>query len=335
MKYVLAFTLLFGASFSFGTPKTEKEAIQYATVIMDGFHIKKIYTSMTGPLKEKGVALTPEDKFASIWVKSMSVDIFNEKGQKESEEYLCHAWVTIPTPMNEEKYGRVSGMLTISQGMPEMEFPPGYAMKMAKVIDSQVNVLVQALNNVETKIDKKLIYRIKIGYIDDKDAQALGIKQLYGDSFATQVPPEKRHRPPSKPERLGEDPHKGHSMTGMGGADPVHFIVPPGKHEYRWPLSQDMVSIRNNGVIRLIKLHLHPYGESVALYDKTAKKFVWKGTATQDSKRAVLLKTESYSSTEGIKLNNQHSYEVVTTYNNTSKQTVDGMGVLRVYYGLK
>jgi hypothetical protein len=83
--------------------------------------------------------------------------------------------------------------------------------------------------------------------------------------------------------------------------------------------------------IHFIKLHLHAYGESLALIDKTDGKTLWKGWGESDVAQDALTKTDFYSSTEGLKIKASHQYELVTVYNNTTKHPVDAMAVLRLY----
>ena len=90
-------------------------------------------------------------------------------------------------------------------------------------------------------------------------------------------------------------------------------------------------AIEFDGLIHFIKIHLHPYGESVALIDKTTGQVVWKGNAINHPDRAQIVDIDSYSSTTGIPIYKDRNYELVTTYNNPTAQTVDAMAVMRVF----
>jgi len=84
-------------------------------------------------------------------------------------------------------------------------------------------------------------------------------------------------------------------------------------------------------VIHMIKLHLHPFGESVEIRDLTTMQTVWIGYAKAAAGRKALIDTPSYSDQNGLRIYANHSYAVITKYHNTSHETIGGMGVLRVY----
>ena len=78
-------------------------------------------------------------------------------------------------------------------------------------------------------------------------------------------------------------------------------------------------------------MHLHPYGESMELKDKTTGRTFWKGAAKSHAERAILLATDSYSSRDGIPLFKDHAYELTTVYNNPSSKPITAMAALWMY----
>ncbi|HUY69327.1 MAG TPA: hypothetical protein VMV79_08510, partial [Alphaproteobacteria bacterium] len=116
------------------------------------------------------------------------------------------------------------------------------------------------------------------------------------------------------------------------GSKVLHFEVPPGVHVYRSEVPSSSSFLRN-GRIQYIKMHLHPYGQSVELYDETARKTVWKGMARNVPGRDVLAWTDHYGGGgDGLQIYKDHKYQVITTYDNTTRKPVDAMGNLRVYF---
>jgi hypothetical protein len=113
----------------------------------------------------------------------------------------------------------------------------------------------------------------------------------------------------------------------------MHFMVPPGRHEFR-----DKHRLRGlppgleTVTAHYITSHLHVYGESVELIDVTEGKTVFKSAATPNDQMTAVVDLESWSSVEGLTLYADHEYEIVTTYNNTTDHEVDAMGVVYIYF---
>jgi len=108
-----------------------------------------------------------------------------------------------------------------------------------------------------------------------------------------------------------------------------HWLVPPGRQVLRSDVEPGVVQF--DGMIHFIKIHLHPYGESVTLVDKTTGEEVWKGSATNHPERAHLTEIEFYSSTIGIPVYHDRDYELVTVYDNTTDEDIDAMAVMRIF----
>ena len=229
--------------------------------------------------------------------------------------------------------GKASGgdqhMMTVSEGLDEMKFPPGFAAKVENT-PSNAYILAQALNNNDN-IDKNLSYKLTVGYLDDAAAEKYKIQPLRTVSVAVMgKDAEKVNGGKSSEICRGQDEYA--SPTVGKGVTPsvVHFDVPPGRHEYRSLIDKGS-SFYLGGTIHYIKLHLHPYGESISLVDKTAGKTLWQGKVSTAAGRAALTDVDYYSSAEGIVIDTTHDYEVVSVYNNTTNKLTDAMAVLRVY----
>ena len=113
------------------------------------------------------------------------------------------------------------------------------------------------------------------------------------------------------------------------GTTTDHWLVPPGRQVLRSDVEPGVIEF--DGLIHFMKLHLHPYGESVTLIDKTAGEEVWKGYAKNHPERAHLIDVDFYSSTTGIPIYKDRDYELVTVYNNPTDHPIDAMAVMRLY----
>ena len=83
--------------------------------------------------------------------------------------------------------------------------------------------------------------------------------------------------------------------------------------------------------VHYIAVHLHPFAESLELRDLTSGKSVYKARTRQAHKGVGLAHVDFFSSVDGIPLFKKHEYEIVSVYNNTSKEPQDSMAVLNLY----
>ena len=310
-------SLALSASADAQETQAQSPAVKTSSHILGPVHVREKYISMTGPVVQGSATLE-----GPVWVTGFRVDVLNDKGESESPEYLCHAWVTLGNrfALADQK------MMTISEGLEEMTFPPGFAIRLENA-PNNIALLAQALNNNE-KVDKKLSYKLTVSYVDDNAAKEQGLRNLRTISVAVMA---KDANPSGSSEICRtQDETAGVSMT-EGGKSLVHFDVPPGRHEYKSVIPKDS-PLYAGGTIHFIKLHLHPYGESITLTDKTTGETLWAGKAQMAADgRAVLTDTDHYASAEGLKIDTSHEYEISSVYNNTTDKVTDAMAVLRLY----
>ena len=286
---------------------------------LENRHIDRDFPAMSGPTKKKVIHLDDNNApNAFTWIKSVTVDVMGPNKQSQPLALLCHAWVTLK---DRSSYSdNQSGLITISEGMGDSLFPKGYGMYIKGSTEPNIELLAQALNE-DPHFKMDLSYRFTIKYLSnptvDKhgpqllkpltqvSAVALGPKLQFKDGqlCETELAP-------------GENPNMSN-----------HFLVPPGKHSYRQTLAGSMFQRANT--IHFIKLHLHQFGESISFYDRTENKLLWVGKAYY--KKGHIDRVDSYSSEVGIPVFLDHQYEIVSTYNNTSKKNAEGMAVLRMY----
>ncbi len=300
---------------------TEQSLMRKSTFDLGPVHIDRKYISMTGPVRTDKVSLMPGAAEGKLWVKGFRVDIADDKGAPQSSEYLCHAWLEL-----DKSGARGQQLLTISEGLDEMTFPDGYAMPVINRTDN-AGLMAQALNNNEGT-DKQLTYKLTVSYLDDAAARQLKITPLRGITAAVMA----------KDANTGSGTEICRAEDGILAPPPakgetpsiVHFDVPPGRHEYTSIIPRSN-EIYQGGAVHYIKLHLHPYGESVSLIDKTTGKTLWTGHVKTGDRRVLLTDVDYYSSAEGFTIDPAHEYAVKTIYNNTTDKLTDAMAVLRVY----
>jgi hypothetical protein len=78
-------------------------------------------------------------------------------------------------------------------------------------------------------------------------------------------------------------------------------------------------------------VHLHPFAESIELKDVTTGKTVLRSTAENHASRIGLARADQIVLEDGVTLNKDHQYELVSSYNNTSGADRTAMAVMYLY----
>jgi hypothetical protein len=292
------------------------EPVKEAEFTLDPVSIDGKIIAMAGPITRKQVTLAEDLPDEPIWIKSFAVDI-DDNGHAGTLEFLCHAWANLGMPTADDQR-----LLTVSQGHESMDFPEGFGIRL-EAPSKSVNLMAQALNDNDD-VPHTLTYHMKIGYMSEADAEKAHLQNLR--TVTAYVP---RWRTADPAQAALKAPADG-EMCGAGTADPTMFYVPPGRHVYTAPV-QNAAFSGKTARIHYIKLHLHAYGESMSLIDKTDNRVLWKGYAKNSGSKTMVTEVNNYSSSEGIAINPAHQYELEAVYNNTTLKDIDAMAVLRFY----
>lgn len=111
----------------------------------------------------------------------------------------------------------------------------------------------------------------------------------------------------------------------------MHWIVPPGRHEYRTPLGRQL-ALPFDTTAHYITAHLHPYGESLEILDLTTGESVVRLEAqVYEDGRVGIAHMDEYSDATGVAFHADHDYELVTVYNNTTEGPVDAMAIVYLF----
>ncbi|MCH7592204.1 MAG: hypothetical protein IH989_05450 [Planctomycetes bacterium] len=274
---------------------------------------------MEGPEKKLLVKSAWENEGPEIWVKSMTVEILDEEREPLSAEFLCHAWLAFRSPDR-------GGMLTVSQGTKTVTLPDGYAFVMPNDPETRLTLIGMVENNNHEVIDQKAIMKYTIGYYSDEEARKSKLKRLETLNMVGRPDaPAVHHQSPMKPH-----------------LKPHHWMVPPGRHTYRSALTRPMFRSPGNSLgisegtrIHFMRPHLHGYGESVALIDKTTGETIWKGFAENAKELRHIVSVDIYSDADGIPLYPSHQYELEIVYDNPTQKPIDAMGALRAFVSVE
>ena len=305
------------------------------------YTIDRKYRSMTGPQSTTPVRIeegTPE----LLWITGYSADVVGDAGDPTGlDQFMCHSNLDVDSGDYVRRlrleHDVNPRLFTLSQGQMEIEFPAGFGIPVFS--DQKLSLTTQVLNLNYDDCDLHVRHRTRIRYVREADLP-FPMRPLFEDAVYGLKLLE------GADGRFGMDPqhadHGGAScLPGQNAAtfqyhDPYgrtftgHWVVPPGREVNRTPVDA-MLGLKKDTTIHYIAVHLHPFAESLELVDATEGKSVWKSFAKNPGDRIGLDRVDTYGSPEGIRLFHDHHYELVSVYDNTSKQDQDSMAVMYLY----
>ena len=109
---------------------------------------------------------------------------------------------------------------------------------------------------------------------------------------------------------------------------PHLFYVPPnGKSE------ETAFELPFDGRIHFIGAHIHPYGETIELFNVTRKERVWKGSRQLDAANKMV-GMDVYSSTQGYVVHAGESFRLSSVYGNPTQSDIDAMAAVFFFYSM-
>jgi hypothetical protein len=85
------------------------------------------------------------------------------------------------------------------------------------------------------------------------------------------------------------------------------------------------------GRIHFMAVHIHPYGESIELYNKTDGKSVWKAAGKRDGD-GPLISMPTYDNKKGYAFDPEQEYMIRVRYNNSTDRIQDAMAGLFILF---
>jgi hypothetical protein len=110
-----------------------------------------------------------------------------------------------------------------------------------------------------------------------------------------------------------------------------HWMVPPGRHTYRSKVVLGQLNLSEPTTLHYATAHLHPYGESLELYDLTAKQSVLKIGAEDYHDKVGIARMGEFECDGGVVITPTHQYELRAEYNNTTSSSSDAMAIMYIY----
>ena len=317
-------------------------------VLSQTYTIDRKYRSMEGPSSMQRITLGDKNKPELLWITGVRTEMVGEDGSTpQLAELMCHVNVDLDTTFHQALFDirRPVGsrVITLSQGMLSAKLPPGFGFPIAS--NEPLLLFTQVLNlNIEKPDNMKVRHRVTIDYIRDRDLTtpikplfnvgASGMVQLDDNPLALATSMPSAHsgascligaRAPNAAASSADytDP-KGRKMTG-------HWIVPPGRQVNHSDVTWFM-NLPFDTRLHYAAVHLHPFASELILRDLTAKVDVFRAKATNPMEGIGLLRVDRFTSVEGVQLYQTHKYELVSIYDNPTKENADSMA--SVFLGL-
>jgi hypothetical protein len=304
-------------------------------MISPDFYIDGIYKSMEGPKSSNIVQLTQDSSL--VWLTSFKVSALDSKTKKRlSNDYICHTNVDF----NDVKYFSHFGlndrigkqyprMTSLSHGLENFSFPKGYGVPMKG--NDLLFVTTESLNHNFPNENRLIKHEVDITYSKEEKLKPLMsrtvfIQLLYdkNDPYKEPLDPASNQCIPVETKNHSYDDGKGNKLSG-------HWVVPTGKSSYHSAINKQL-QIKDSLRMHAAAVHVHPFATSLTIYDKTAKKVVFKSYIINHLKSIGLTKIDAFSSEEGVWLYENHDYELQIEVNNTSTVHQDMMGSMFLFF---
>ncbi|MDX1643676.1 MAG: hypothetical protein R3244_04875 [Thermoanaerobaculia bacterium] len=318
------------------------------------FVIGRKIDSMDGPSGVEPVELSDVGPDELVWltgIRNRAIDAVSDA--EMSQEFLCHSNLSWGSPDQlERRTSRFratrsadSRVMTLIQGQNELELPAGFGVPM--VAGEPLQFFTMVINKNSDDLPLRLKVRTELEYRrqDDLDRPLVPLfkRRLYNavETDATLMAHQDGGHGGAEHAAGGHDGAKvaaapsamQHSTLEWdedGTRYGMHWMVPPGRHEYRTPVGGQL-ELPFDTTVHYVTAHLHPYGESITLEDVSTGETVFRLRAHPYTDRLGIAAMESFSSRAGVPLSRHGSYELVTIYDNPTEQPVDAMGILYLY----
>lgn len=335
----------------------DPKGVTSLVLLSDSYRIDRILESMQGPYSShSGIKLGYGTEPELLWVTGVGTEVVSKSGKKNiSSEYFCHANLSLDpqgtTPEAHNESFRTSldwRLFTLVPGRMSINLPEGFGIPISS--EEKLDLVSMSLNLNDQNPNFDLRFKSKINYLRDADA-ATEMKPLFMRGLYVLVPigtetnilPDAVCAAPTSTNTQAElqsriasqgmacaPPSMNASDGGKRGTNTLHWMVPPGRHTYAFDVS-DQLRLNFNTTLHYATGHLHPLGEMLALRNKTTGETILEIRSKDYADKRGVEQMQEFSFPEGLKINKDHAYELVTTYNNPTQKPTDVMAIVYMY----
>ena len=331
-------------------------AAVYRKDLLTGVHtIDRVYRSMQGPVSITDFGFEtsgPDGAPELLWLVGYKAVMTQPDGTTQApREFMCHSNVMLdPAPYIRRFPSRLTGsggrLFTLAQGQLTVELPQGFGIPIQT--DNPVRMATQVLNHNIRDRSFGVRTRVSIDFIRDRDLEDSLIPVMPRGIQGAKALDEGATHFGLRPEEV--DPHqhgvgcslgepavkqRAHSVDPLGRKFTAFWVVKPGR-EVNHTRVTHWLNLPYDTTIHYISIHVHPYAESIELYDLTAKKSVYRANVRGvENGKIGIAEVEHFSSVEGLPLHRDHEYELISVYDNISGVDQDAMALMLLYLRVK
>lgn len=313
-------------------------------VLSQVYHVDQKYKSMKGPQSTHQFNLGDPAKDELVWVTGYEAVMVGADGKSPmAQEFMCHSNLDIDPMAHRDRVKAepgISGRLfTLSQGQFSIRFPPGFGVPVRS--SEGFSLTTQVLNLNHSPADFRVRHKVTVHYVRDADRtqpmKALFQKSAYGlalieggdGHFGAQEEGHGGHGEGTG--CLARENASDHAYDdGIGRVFTGHWVVKPGREVNHTDVTK-ILALPYDTKVHYIAVHLHPLAQSLSLIDKTTGKAVFVSQAKNAVGKLGLDHVQALSSPQGVQMHADHSYELVSVYENTTDQDQDSMAVMYLY----
>jgi hypothetical protein len=317
------------------------DGVGHVALLSRSYTIDRLYQSMQGPSgQHDALRLVEEGGPQLLWISGISSKLVGDDGAAQRpQEFFCHSNLAFTRKSDAgeaDPRGRTPSaegrLFTLIPGRLDIKLPEGFGLPVFS--DEPLDYFTMSLNLNHRGEPVKLRFRTDISYVRGSDMKS--IKPLFRRALYAYEPIGKAS---SHAMCMGgEDscgPFVGKAASNafhasLGKTNTVHWLIPPGDFESRVNVT-DQFDLPYDTTAHYVTAHLHPYGKSIALFDKTSKQTLFTIRATDYPDRLGVQMMEQWSSTAGAEVIKGHEYELLTEYHNPTDKPIDAMSILYVY----
>ncbi len=316
------------------------------TLLSRGYTIDRLYQSMEGPAAvHHDIRLVEDSPKELLWLTGIDCKIVAPDGESQRpQDFFCHSNLTFRSAKKDEIYqppGRAhtpdSRLFTLIPGRMAIDLPAGFGVPVYS--DEALDYLTMSLNLNHRGAPVKLKFKTEIHFVRDVDVKSSPMKPLFRRALYAyeEIGKESPHSMCMGGDNAGAacGPFIGKAasnafLASLGKTNTVHWLIPPGRYESHVDITNQM-ELPFDTTGHYVTAHLHPFGKSVELIDKTDNKSLVTLHASDYDDRLGVREMEQWSSIEGVPLAKDHHYELLTTYYNPTDKPIDAMSIVYVY----
>jgi hypothetical protein len=246
----------------------------------------------------KKILLLDDQPGELIWLTDFSTVVLNEAGEKVPDDFLAISTLDFRWPQwHNEKFGTAqsSRLFAFGHGITKFTLPHGFGIPLHS--NEPLWLTTRIVNPGAEQLKRNVRQELSIGFLRER-----GLPN------------------PLRPLLV---------RTVAAGPYGASWAVPLGGSTQATDITQSL-SITKPVRIHAATCWLETHGQEVKIRDVSSQRDVLVLRSTRDGQGRIL-EFDSYSSEEGLLLQPNHRYELLTRYNNPAPQEIRGVAYLNLY----